>query len=117
MYQSGQIYYIKQFKQGVNSRVKNRYCVILTIREVDYAVIIHKVTTKAYCDPTVLNPRGNTIDSEKDIFFFPKKEIIGKNGFFFDLDSYIHMGVWNISEFPVEIFNSFESEFIDYMID
>jgi hypothetical protein len=117
MLQSGQIYYIKNFNQGENSQKKNRYCVILTIREVDCAVIFHKVTSKTYCDSIELEPKGNIVNDKKDIFFFPKNIIIGKNGFFFKIDSYIHMGVWEVSEFAIEKFQEFESKLIDIMID
>ncbi len=110
MYQSGQIYYINNFKQGENSLPKNRYCVILTIREVEVAIIIHKVTSEPYCDSQKLIPRGNVVNEEKDIFYFPKEEVIGKKGFFFELDSYIHMGVWNVSEFTFDKFQGFDSE-------
>ena len=117
MYQCGQIYYIKNFKQGDNSLPKNRFCVVITILDVSYAVIIHKVTSKPHCDSKILKPRGNTVDENKDIFFFPRNEIIGKNGFNFVIDSYIHMGVWNISQFSIEAFSNFDKQFIDDMLD
>lgn len=117
MYKSGQIYYIKNFKQSENSLPKNRFVVILSIRKVDYAVIIHKVTSEPYCEAKLLKPKGNTVNDKTDIFFFPKNEIIGKNGFNFKMDSYIHMGVWNISDFSLEKFQSFDSNYCDELID
>ena len=117
MYRSGQIYYIKNFKQGDKSLPKNRYCIILTIKEPDLAIVFHKVTRKTYCDPQGLKPKGNIINTNIELFKFPKGEVIGKKGFYFDDDSYVHMGVWNISDFSLEKFESLESEYIDDLKD
>ena len=117
MLQSGQIYYLRNFKESDGSPPKNRYCIILTIRKENYAVIFHKVTSQSYCDGCILKKGANYVNTSIELFYFPKNEIVGKNGFFFKLDSYVHMTVWNISDLLEEEFQSFTPILKDQMID
>ncbi len=112
MISGGQIYHLTNFQQSDNSQPKNRYCVVLAVIADDSVIIFHKVTSVPYCDDQ-LEKGGNTVNEKMDVFFFPKDWVIGVNGFQFSQDSYIHMGVWNISEMTIEKFQAFEHEYLD----
>ena len=117
MFQGGQIYYLTDFKESPGGEPKNRYCIVLSVVDDGRIIVFHKVTSEPYCDKNSLKFGGNKVDENKDVYFIPKGMIVGKNGFSFDRDSYVHMGVWNISEWSSEKFLSFNHELKDELLD
>ncbi len=114
----GEVLYLTDYQETKTSEKKPRYCIILEVLDNDFTIVFHKVTTQEYgFNHSQLNDGPNKVNTFDDIYFFPAKKVIGKNGFSFPKDCCILNGTWAISLFDIQDFQRFNPEKLDQLED
>lgn len=114
MYQRGQLYYLNNFQETPGSKPKPKYCIILDVVEGGVSIVFHKFTSQEYgFEKGSLKEGKNSIDETDDVYFIPKDKVIGVKGFMFPLDTYLYIGVWNVSNLSITVFEKYRPKYID----
>jgi hypothetical protein len=114
MYQRGQLYHLTNFQESPGSKPKDRYCIILEVMADEISIVFHKFTSQEYgFKKGTLVEGKNSIDDFSDVYFIPKNKVIGVKGFKFSLDTYLYLGVWNVSKLTISDFEKFKPKYID----
>lgn len=86
MFDRGNILYIENYQLSSN-KLKNKYLLVLENLD-NEAIIISLPTSQQYLDQVNIK-KGAIEQGQTKGYHFPKNDIVGKNGFSFDLDTYV----------------------------
>jgi len=108
MFELGSILLVKNYQ--LPTKVKDKFFIVIGITD-EQITLMSMTTSQVYFDPSLIK-HGTIKDRDMSIYCFMKKQIIGKNGFYFHQNTFIsHRS--NILPFSIEKIKLLNIEYMD----
>jgi len=112
MFELGSILLVKNYR--LPTKIKDKFFIVTGVTE-DEIILMSMTTSQIYFDFSLIK-YGTIKDRDMSIYCFPKKQIIGKNGFYFHQNTFIsHRS--NIFSISTTKMKSLNIEYMDCLTD
>jgi hypothetical protein len=111
----GQIIYFTSFQFKNGNAAKAKYFVVLA--NIENSIIIASLPTRTNTVPSFISTNHGCINSDErcyNSYLFEKDRVIGKNGFSFDMPTFIYDD--QVEDYQLELLDASYIEDVDYRI-